>query len=276
MLLAAILLASCATMEPIRLGPPRVLTVEEVREEVTSNSKKISTLKAKAKVTLMSKDLKEPLACTAYIRLERPKRLRIICSKLFQTVFNVLSDGHRFWLYVPKERKLYTGLSNQDITYLGLKFSPNEVAGLLELDNFLPNARVTSFETLPKHWNVALVNPQDLTRYYLTVDRYTLNVTRYDVYNSDSSLRMRAQFDDFKDVDGCQVPRYMEVYWPRGETKLLIQLKSISLNEELNPKIFRFTMPENADVIRLSKRQKALPLDGRDYTRITATVNRWR
>ncbi|MCB7128507.1 MAG: DUF4292 domain-containing protein [Candidatus Brocadiales bacterium] len=270
----ATLLAGCAAMEHIALGPPKVLTVKEVRETVASNSRKISTLKAKAKVTFMSRELKEPLSCTAYIRLERPKRLRIIVSKLFQTVFNILSDGHEFWLYVPKEKKLYRGLSNQDITYMGLKFSPNEIAGILELENITPNATVRSFEVLPKYWHISLIDSQALVRYELTVDRYNLNVTNYDIYNPDGSLRMRARFDDFEDVDGCDVPRTIDVYWPRGETKLTLRLKNISINEELNPKIFRFTMPKNVNVIRLSKRRKTfLPGDVRDYTRIMATVN---
>ncbi|MFQ5956262.1 MAG: outer membrane lipoprotein carrier protein LolA [Candidatus Brocadiales bacterium] len=243
-------------MEHVFIGPPKVLTVEEVRAGVTSNSKTISTLKAKAKITFMSRDLKDPLVCTGHIRLERPKRLRIICSKLFSTIFNVLSDGHEFWLHVPKEKRLYRGLSTQDITYLGLKFSPNDFAGILEIEEVFKDTKVTSFEVHPEHWHIELTNPQELTEHHLMVERHNLHVTRYDTFNPDGSLRMKALLDDYKDIDGSHVPQRIEVYWPRGDTKLILQLKDLSLNEELDPKIFRFTMPENVEIIRPGKRRE--------------------
>ncbi|MFQ5863492.1 MAG: outer membrane lipoprotein carrier protein LolA [Candidatus Brocadiales bacterium] len=264
LLIIATVLTSCATMEHVFIGPPKVLTIEEVRDGVTSNSKKISTLKAKAKITLMSRDLKDPLVCKGYIRLERPKRLRIICSKLFSTIFDVLSDGHEFWLYVPKEKRLYRGLSTQDITYLGLKFSPNDVASIFEIGEAFQDTTVTSFEVHPEHWHIQLTNPQELTEHHLMVERHNLHVIRYDSYNPDGSLKMKALLDDYRDVDGCHVPQRIEIYWPRGDTKLILQLKGLSLNEELDPKIFRFTTPENAEIIRLSKRREPsyLELDG--------------
>lgn len=251
--IAATLLTGCAAVEHVPAGPPKVLTVEEVREGVTSNSKKISTLKAKAKITFMSRDLKDPLNCTGYIRLERPKRLRIICSKLFSTIFDVVSNGSEFWLYVPKEKKLYRGRSDQDIRYLGLRFSPNEIAGILENGEVFQDSTVTSFEVHAEHWHIDLMNPRELTQHHLVVDRYNLNLVRFETYNPDGTLRMKALFDDFEDIDGCNIPERIEVYWPRRNTKLIIRLKDVRLNEELNPNIFRFTKPENVDVIRLSK-----------------------
>ncbi|HHT9134998.1 MAG TPA: LolA family protein [Candidatus Avalokitesvara rifleensis] len=253
LLIVATLLIGCAAVEYVPSGPPKVLTVQEVRDGVTSNSKKISTLKAKAKITFMSSDLKDPLNCTGYIRLERPKRLRIICSKLFSTIFDVVSNGNEFWLYVPKEKKLYHGRSDQDIRYLGLRFSPNEIAGILENGEVFRDSTVTSFEVHPEHWHIELTNPQELTQHHLVVDRYNINLVRYETYNPDGTLRMKALFDDFEDVDGCHVPKRIEVYWPRGNTSLIIQLTDISLNEELNPDIFRFTEPENVEIIRLSR-----------------------
>lgn len=253
LLIAAALLAGCAAVERIPSAPPKVLTVQEVRQGVTSNSQKISTLKAKAKITFMSSDLDDPLKCSGYIRLERPRKLRIICSKLFSTVFDVVSDGYEFWLYVPKEKKLYHGRSDQDIRYLGLRFSPNEIADILENGKVFQGGAVTSFEVHPEHWHIELINSQELTKHRLVVDRYNVNLIRYETYNPDGTLRMKALFDDFEDVDGCYVPKRIEVYWPRGDTSLIIQLTDVSLNEGLNPDIFRFKRPENVDIIHLSR-----------------------
>jgi outer membrane lipoprotein-sorting protein len=255
LLIPAILLTGCAALKEVPTGLPRVLTVAEVRAELGENSQKISTLKAKANIIFMSNDLKDPLACSGYIRLESPKKLRIICSKLFNTIFDVVSDGHRFQLYVPKENKLYTGLSNQDVRYLGLRFSPDDVAGILENGEVFKNTVVQSFDVRPEHWYIELFNPADATRYVLLVDRRTLNLIRYDTYTPGGTLRMHAQFDDFEYIDGCRIPRKIDIFWPRGNTKLNLQLKKVRLNEKLNPKIFRLTMPENADVIRLSRRE---------------------
>lgn len=274
--LMIVILTSCAAPERIFLGPPKVLTVEEVQEEVTANSLKITSLKAKAKITLMSRELKDPLVCTGHIRLERPKRLRIICSKMFRTIFNVMSDGREFWLHVPGEKRLYHGLSNQDITYLGLKFSPNDVAGILEIEEVFKDTAVTSFEVHPEHWHIELINPLKLTEHHLVIERRTLHVIRFDSFNPDGSLRMKALLGDYRNINGCHVPQRIEVYWPRGDTRLILQLKGLRLNEELDPKIFRFTPPPNVEIIHLSKRRKPSYLKvGRHYTYTADTVNKY-
>lgn len=249
-----ILLVGCATMEHVVIGPPRVLSVEEIQADVSTNAQKISTLKAKVELTVASRDLTGPLICSGYVRMERPKRLRIVCSKLFTTLFDVVSDGHEFWLYIPKEKKVYKGLATQEMTYLGLHFSPNDVAGLLDFQDAL-TGEVASFETRPKEWSIYTSDSQGNRQAHLVVERHNLHVLSYESFSPDGSLRMHVTLGDYKKLTGCSIPRSIEVYWPKADTRLFLRFSHLDLNEEIDPRVFHFSMPQDAQVIHLSSNE---------------------
>ena len=252
-LLTKILLVStltgCAALEGV--APPRDYTLEEVRHHVGINSLKINTLKARVEVTVESPELESPLACRGYLRMERPRRLRVVCSKLFSTIFDIVSNGQESWLYVPGEKKVYTGRADQNLTSLGLNFSPNDVSGLLDFEAELSSKRL-SFEPTPEYWTIHVLDERGLTLSDLFVDKRTLQVSYIESFNPDGSLRMQATLGEYKDIGDCSLPRSLEIYWPAGDTNLTLNLSKVAINEGLDPKVFRLSIPQGVETVSMT------------------------
>jgi outer membrane lipoprotein-sorting protein len=247
--LLVLLLTGCAVME--EMGPPTALTLEEVRHHIGINSLKATTLKAKVEVTIDSPELQSPLSCQGYIRLQRPGKLRIVCSKLFNTLFDVVSDGKEFRLYVPGEKRLYTGRADQRLAYLGLNFSPDDVAGLLDLEAVLSSRRLL-FEPTPEHWEVHVLDERGLSHTDLLVDKKTLQVSYLESFNPDGSLKMQATLGEYRTIKGCRLPHSLEVYWPAGDTHLVLNLDRVGINEALDPRAFQLSTPKGVETVRVT------------------------
>lgn len=248
-ILLVFLLTGCATLEGVSL--PRASTPEEVRHYVGVNSLKIATLKAKVEVTIESPELQSPLSCQGYIRLKRPRKLRVVCSKLFSTLFDIASDGQEFWLYVPGDKKVYTGRAEQSLAHLGLNFSPNDVAGLLDFEETLSSRRLV-FEPSPECWKLHVLDVGGLSYSDFFVDKRTLQVSHIESFNADGSLRMKAALGDYGTIGGCSLPRSLEIHWLAGDTHLTLSLSKIAINEELDQRIFQLSVPKGMETVRVT------------------------
>ena len=244
------MLAGCAALEGV--VPPRDFTLEEVRHHVGINSLKVNTLKARVEVTVESPELESPLSCGGYIRMERPRRLRVVCSKLFSTIFDVVSDGQESWLYVPGEKKVYIGRADQNLTSLGLNFSPNDVAGLLDFEETLSSKRLL-FEPTPEYWVIHALDAQGITHSDLFVDKRTLQVSHIESFNPDGSLRMQATLDEYQTIGDCSLPRSLEIYWLAGDTNLTLSLGKIVINEALDPRVFQLSVPQGVETTSVTR-----------------------
>ncbi len=231
------------------VGPPRAFTLEEVRHRVGIDSLKVNTLKAKVSVTVESPELESPLSCQGYLRLERPRRLRIICSKVFTTIFDIASDGREFWLYIPEEKRVYTGGSEQNLTYLGFNFSPNDVAGLLDFEETLSSKRLL-FE--PEYGVLHVFYESGLIHSDIYVDKRTLRVSHIESFNPDGRLRMRATLGKYQIIGGCSLPRRLDIHWLTGDTHLTLSLSNVIINEKLDPKVFKLSIPKGVETLRVT------------------------
>jgi outer membrane lipoprotein-sorting protein len=251
-ILLIFLLTGCAALEEV--GPPRAFTLEEVRHYVGINSLKVNTLKARVEVIVESPELEAPLSCQGYLRLKRPRRLRVVCSKLFTTIFDIASDGQGFRLYVPEERKVYTGRADQHLTYLGLNFAPNDVADLLDFEEMLSSKRLL-LEPAAEHWTLHVLDvgpTSDVPYLNLFIDKRTLQVVYVESFNPDGSLRMQATLGEYQTVGGSSLPRSLEIYWLAGDTHLTLGLSKIEINKELDPRVFQLSLPKGVETIKVT------------------------
>lgn len=274
-----LLLAGCAGVRPG--GPPvaseltglswmlqrpsgtvQNLSLEQIRDTLGSGDTKFSTLKAKAKMAVVAPAMDDPLSCDGYIRLQRPNRLRIIGTKLISTVFNILSDGETYWIYLPSEKRVYTGRCNSvdRLARLGVNIFPDDIAMLLNYGDALATGAIltkdvnitTVMETWPGLWLIHLVDlsnetPKLLANLY--VDRVGVNVIRYDLFGDGGNIRVQALFDDYARFDDFPVPQKIAIFWPDEDTRLTLALTNIVTNEQIDPKVFQFSKPKRAEMV---------------------------
>lgn len=164
----------------IDLSKVQTLSLPQVEETVISESINLTSLKAKADITLTSPEINGEFKCKGVVRFQRPGKIRVIGSKLARTVFDMLSDGENYWFYLPKEKVVYKGKCNVTRkTNTNAYIFPDDIAALLEYDRLF-EARHSYMETWPTFWLVHILEQRSkefIPYGRLSVDRIDNTVT---------------------------------------------------------------------------------------------------
>ena len=236
----------------IDLSKVQTFTLPQVKEIIVSESLGFTSLKAKAGIILTSPGINGEFRCKGVVRFQKPGKIRVIGSKLARTIFNMLSDGENYWFYLPKEKVVYKGKCNViRKTNTNAYVFPDDIAALLEYDRLF-EARHSYMETWPTFWLVHILE-QGLVPYgRVSVDRIDNTVTELTMFKPDSSVHMQAKFHDYAEINGQSVSKAIQIHWPDTNTTLTLNLNNITINEPLNPEIFRFKKPKRAEIVEIN------------------------
>ena len=236
----------------IDLSKVQTFTLPQVKEIIVSESLGFTSLKAKAGITLTSPGINGEFRCKGVVRFQKPGKIRVIGSKLARTVFDMLSDGENYWFYLPKEKVVYKGKCNViRKTNTNAYVFPDDIAALLEYDRLF-EARHSYMETWPTFWLVHILEQEFVPYGRLSVDRIDNTVTELTMFKPDSSVRVQATFSDYAEINGQSIPKAIQINWPDTNTNLTLNLNNITINEPLNPEIFRFKKPKRAEIVEIN------------------------
>ena len=236
----------------IDLSKVQTLSFPQVKEIIVSESLNFTSLKAKAGIILTSPRINGEFRCKGVVRFQKPGKIRVIGSKLARTVFNMLSDGENYWFYLPKEKVVYKGKCNViRKTNTNAYVFPDDIAALLEYDRLF-EARHSYMETWPTFWLVHILEQEFVPYGRLSVDRIDNTVTELTMFKPDSSVRVQATFSDYAEINGQSIPKAIQINWPDTNTNLTLNLNNITINEPLNPEIFRFKKPKRAEIVEIN------------------------
>uniref|UniRef100_UPI004026657B hypothetical protein n=1 Tax=Candidatus Wunengus sp. YC61 TaxID=3367698 RepID=UPI004026657B len=236
-------------------GKPQNLSLQQIRDAIISNGSRLTTFRANIAMTLTAPDLKGPVRCTGLILYQNPKSLRAMGSKFATTMFDISSDGNKFWLSVPLENKVYTGACNtfHKIEALGINIFPGDMASLFNYREILEGEKPT-LETWPAYWLIHMLemDKEDVNlKGNLLVDRVNGEVFRCELFNADGSIRLQAVFTNYATYNECRIPQRIDVRWPAYDTTFSLAFSNIVVNGKLDPKIFTLAIPKGAQTITL-------------------------
>ncbi|MFQ5713076.1 MAG: outer membrane lipoprotein carrier protein LolA [Candidatus Scalinduaceae bacterium] len=255
----------CATHKPrlylgdklLNIDVSRIKTLSflQVKEDIVLRGQKLTSLKADAKITLISPEINKSFKCKGVLRFQKPKKIRVIGSKFASTVFDILSDGENYWFHLPKQKVVYTGKCDitrkiNDNAYI----FPDDIGTLLDYGKLF-EGRSAFMETWPAFWFIHVFDKKDeefLPYGKLKIDRVDNNVTELILFKKDSSIKVQAFFGNYTKIDDQTVPEKVQINWPETGTTLILILNNLSINEPLKPEIFKFKKPRKADIIKIS------------------------
>lgn len=237
-------------------GERQNLSLQQIRDALLAKSSMLTGFRAKADLSLTTPDAKGPVRCTGLILYQSPGSLRAMGAKFATTLFDMSSDGDRFWLYIPPENLAYTGASNtfHRIDAFGISIFPGDMASLFNYREILQGKSPT-LETWPAYWLIHMleVDKEDVNlKGNLLIDRVNADVVRCELFNPDGSVRLQAVFTNYITQNGCRIPQKIDVRWPAYNTTLSITFSDITVNGALDPKLFTLTIPEGAHIITLN------------------------
>jgi outer membrane lipoprotein-sorting protein len=239
----------------IDLSKVQTLSFPQVKEIIVSESLNFTSLKAKAGIILTSPRINGEFRCKGVVRFQKPGKIRVIGSKLARTVFDMISDGENYWFYMPREKVVYKGKCNVTRkTNTNAYVFPDDTAALLEYDRLF-EGRHSYMETWPAFWLVHILEQRSeefLPYGRLSVDRIDNTVTELTMFKPDNSVRVRASFHDYTEINGQSILEAIQINWPDTNTNLTLNLYNITINEPLNPEIFRFKKPKRAEIVEIN------------------------
>lgn len=237
-------------------GERQELSLQQIRDTLISHSSRLTSFRAHADLSLTTPDVKGPVRCTGLILYQSPGSLRAVGAKFATTLFDMSSDGNRFWLYIPPENLAYTGTSNtfHKIEALGISIFPGDMASLFNYREILHGKQPT-LETWPAYWllHILEVDKDEVNvKGNLLIDRVNAEVVRCELFNPDGSVRLQALFTDYTTQNDCRIPQKINVRWPAHSTTLNITFSDMIVNGALDPKLFTLSIPEGAHIITLN------------------------
>ncbi|MHC4453306.1 MAG: LolA family protein [Planctomycetota bacterium] len=256
----------CATQKPysghklldksnIDFSKIKTLSFLQVKENIILAGHKLTSLKANAKITIISPEINESFKCKGVLRFQKPKKIRVVGSKFASTVFDILSDGENYWFHLPRQKAVYTGKCDTPRKINGNAYIfPDDIGTLLDYDKLF-EGRSAFMETWPTFWLIHVFRQEDekfLPYGRLKIDRIDNEVTEFTLFKQDSSIKVQAFFTNYANIDGQTVPEEVQINWPETDTTLILILNNLSINETLKPQIFQFKKPKKADLIKIS------------------------
>lgn len=269
--LSCVVLAGCAQQRQTRLYSELIThgatvtpkySVFELIQKVDSANTQIRSFKADLKFNFKDYIRKEgsTFQCHGKLALLKPYSLRLNGYSLMAgTLFDIVSDGNKFYMYLPKEAKLLTGSSKYpaNATYPAVKLRPNDI-----IDSFIVHnveeyykKNICFYEYFPDYYILYVVEKKK-DRYCILkkiwVSEKNFEIFRHQTFEEDGTLNLEVIVSDFFDLkEKGYFPKKMEIIRPNSHLDLIMEFSSIQLNPSFSDQMFKFTPPEKIETINL-------------------------
>ncbi len=259
-------------------------TLEQLVEDINTNSEKLKTLKATVDIdssVLEEKKnrVKDNPQVAGVILVRKPEmlRMRIYVPVLHNVMADMVSNGKSFELASPIKSKFYVGSNQQPV-----KPSPNPLENLrpqhisdaLLLKPIEPGKEIAVLENTteivkdPKtHKDVeqlaytVLVIDKDSTGHYLSrrvvFSRTDLLPHEQSIYDRQGRLVTFVRYENFSDYSGISLPAIVSIQRPIEGYGITISMVKVDVNAPLTDEQFVLAQPPGSQVINLDTKSAA-------------------
>jgi len=255
--------AACAPQrKPLGTGPPlvplRQATAQEVLAAFNAYCNRLESLSASGH--LNATDRRSGRTRRVSVRLvgRRGGELYLKGSVAVVTALELVSSGERFWLRLPREKKIWTGSTSApeavgqdaDAPYRALR--PRDLMSALLPEPLVTGpTRLLAFEADPRAFALLLMHtpagqPAEVLR-RVWLDRATLRLVRLNTYALGGELRSEAHFAGWRDG----FPHQVRVERLREGYSAAFEFDRLSINVPVPDRAFVPRLPENHTVIEV-------------------------
>lgn len=278
-ILAAALMAAsgCAVRRETRIHPSLVpppaqeASPDELIARLRAQNESFHTLVASVDFeptagSVYSGVIKEYQDVSGFILLEKPSLIRMIgqAPVVHTTVFDMVSDGKEFRLYIPPKQKFIVGKTSMRRPAKNSleNLRPQHVLEALVIDPIDPATEkylVEQAEENQRRYYVIYVvtaegNGRLIPKRKIWFDRSNLEIARAQYYEAEGDYVEDVWYSDYKDFDGVHYPAHIELLRPVEDYRLTITIAKATFNQPLSPEKFELKKPESAQLVDLSTR----------------------
>jgi outer membrane lipoprotein-sorting protein len=260
---------------PVRMGTTQLqsATCDELIERINSQASDIRTLKATVSIATSvggsrRGKVTEYHEIRGYILASKPSLLRMIglFPILQNRVFDMVSSGHEFRLWIPARNQFIVGNDQ--------RVSSSEPLGNLQpqfiYDALLLQPINQDEVTVLEQGNQTVVDPE--TRRPVLRPDYTLNIIRradhgwylsrktvFDradlqpheqiIYDHDGYVATDAHYEQFNRFNGVSFPTRIEIWRPQEEYSITLTIIQLTVNQMLSDDQFTLNQPPGVELV---------------------------
>jgi outer membrane lipoprotein-sorting protein len=209
-----------------------------------------------------------------YVLARKPAMLHMIglLPIVRTTAFDMVSDGQNFKLWIPPKNRFVVGSNDshtrttdqpmesirpQDI-YDALLIRPidpeHDIAVLENGYEILHDSK--GHRVLQEDYELVVIQKRasgwGLSR-KIVFSRTDLQPHRQYIYDEQGNLATDARYANYKDYDGVSFPSRLQLFRPREEYDITLNMLKVEINKPLRDDQFALQQPPGADVVHLDK-----------------------
>ena len=199
-----------------------------------------------------------------FLLAQKPLHIRLIgqAPVVAKNIFDMVSDGETFSIYIPSKNKFITGPASF------------ERPSAKPIENLRPQHLLEAIFWPDVPAGAAVLFEEfngfgsDLSRFYvLTVlrqastgpeierkiwfNRADLNIARVQVFDSGGKIAADVRYADWQPVADVRYPRQIWIARPRADYELDVRIKKLTLNEPVAADRFRLEQPPGTELVRV-------------------------
>lgn len=280
LLLSGCFLLSTTRRLPVPKPPQSVKTVapEYLVDRLNQRWGALDSLTAKVDLQASVLHSKEGLAkdystIPGIILMRKPEMLRVYgrVPVIGTELFDMVSDGKNFTLYIPSRSKAIQGSNSLDRKSAnqlenlrpGFFLDALGVRGLGPDDRYTVTADVDTVEDAAKKHLYSVPeyilsihrpksgSPEDTPLRVVRFHRDDLEPYQQDIYDGQGNLETQVFYANYGDFAGSRYPTTVTIKRPMDEIQVVLTIESVTENMKLSPDEFEIKLPPETQVQKL-------------------------
>jgi outer membrane lipoprotein-sorting protein len=248
---------------------PRVASVHDLITEINAQSGAVHTLSAIVNLeastgSVYSGAIKRYHNIRGYILFKAPDQIRVVgqAPVVHTDIFDMVSAGQRFRLYVPSQNKFYIG--NSSVTGRAQnsleKLRPQHIIDALVLRSIYPSDesffREDEIENVNQYYVIGVLNPlkagQVNLKRTIWFNRSNMQIVRVQLYGPGGEYLEDVHYSNYRDFGTVQFPGQINVARPEEGYSLAMTLLKALFNQPIPASKFSLPRPASAQIVNLS------------------------
>jgi outer membrane lipoprotein-sorting protein len=209
--------------------------------------------------------IKEYHDVEAFILMHRPSNIRMQgkAPVVRTTIFDMVSNGDEFRLYIPLKQKFIVGKTtvSHPANNALENLRPQHILQALMVPPINADTESTYRKKLTPHSDptkryfvVGIVEAKDkhvLLQREISFDRSNLELVRVQFYDSDGTCTEDVHYSDYQDFKGIHYPTHIDLERPEDDYEVKITIEKATFNTTIPEDRFELNKPSGAELIDL-------------------------
>ncbi len=257
LMLCLLFMSACSRVrtEPaVRFQPPaRAASLEELVGQINRSDSQPKAVKGSLVMGFQARPDQPVRHSNGHMLLSAHRELYLKAhAPLLPTFFTLVSDGREFWLHVPRDNMVYTGLmeaaygKNQGY---GIDLNPRDLFRAL-LPCPVEDGRLVELEKEEQYYILSVFNGAGKDRKLsrrLWVGKDRRRIEKEEYYTADGSKEIEIRRANFLESECCFFPKDITIRSDYTGNVLTLVFDQVTMNPEgIKSSLFHFDMPRGA------------------------------